>query len=273
MATANPNCNWKGLVEKWALQGYTVTFEWVSPSSCIVLKYDEPQLFCTAIRSNYDGKYLTHAEMQKEAAEFGILVPNLIWDSATQGVLRIEDLIARVKSQENLEGCVLKLEDIHAWFKIKSDWYFAQSRSHLLLPSSERQLWGAILSGTMDDLLPKLTPEVRDRVEKFSESLFGALQSFATSWAERIRHLNPRSFTGHTWAQMVKAKSTPGTIEETMLYKSFAVQEDNEYLPILVSIASKNCTAKRFTTMQLELGVQSLRFYASGTVESSVVDE
>jgi hypothetical protein len=64
------------------------------------------------------------------------------------GVLEVAELVARIKAEQGLEGCVLKLEDIHCWHKIKSDWYFAQSRSHLKLPNGERQLWASILAGT-----------------------------------------------------------------------------------------------------------------------------
>ncbi len=88
----------------------------------------------------------------------------------------------------------MKLEDSGLWVKLKSDWYFAQSKSHMKLPNKERELWKMvrgkktkkkkkmrdrnvsnawlkIFEGTIDDLLPQLTEEVRAQVELFTQKL------------------------------------------------------------------------------------------------------
>lgn len=56
------------------------------------------------------------------------------------GPLVLGDLLARIRGATELEGCVLKLERTGRWYKIKSDWYFAQSKSHILLPPREFQV-------------------------------------------------------------------------------------------------------------------------------------
>jgi hypothetical protein len=76
-----------------------------------------------------------------------------------------------------------KLEDTGLWVKLKSDWYFEQSKSSIKLPNKERDVWKMvsfsnfkktilkkntqILEGSMDDLLPQLSVEVRVLVESF----------------------------------------------------------------------------------------------------------
>ena len=50
-------------------------------------------------------------------------------------------------------------------YKIKTEWYFSQSKSHLALPVSERELWIAILDQKLDDLYPKLSIEVKSKVK------------------------------------------------------------------------------------------------------------
>jgi len=59
------------------------------------------------------------------------------------------------------------------------EWYFAQSKSHLALPNNERELWAVVLGQQLDDLLPKLSEEVKKKLNKFENDLFAGLLSLS----------------------------------------------------------------------------------------------
>jgi RNA ligase len=51
----NPDKQFMSFFEDWLSRGFTPMFEWVSPESQVVLKYDEPQLHLIAIRNIVEG--------------------------------------------------------------------------------------------------------------------------------------------------------------------------------------------------------------------------
>lgn len=64
-----------------------------------------------------------------------------LWHSDKDGPLDLNELQQRVKHSKDTEGCLLKMEETSLWIKLKSDWYFEQSKSSMKLPNKERELW------------------------------------------------------------------------------------------------------------------------------------
>lgn len=77
-------------------------------------------------------------------------------------------------------------------YKVKTEWYFAQSKSHLALPTTEREMWlmvsevteywlsmTQVLDQKIDDVLPQLSEEVRAKVQHFLKNMWEALDGYA----------------------------------------------------------------------------------------------
>lgn len=257
-ALEKANKDWKGLSQHWIDKGFTPTFEWISPDNQIVLRYDHSDLVLVALRNNHDGSYVPYAQMREEGARFGVTVV----ETVTREKESLSDLVSRVKCASQLEGCVLQFQTSHLWFKIKSEWYFAQSKSHIALPNSERQLWHLILSGQVDDVLGNLSAEVRRDVEAFTQSLFEALSQSADRLVERARKLNSgeKKHTQQSWAETVKNLPDAGPITRMVMFKLMD-PDDAEVVPLLVSSMVKNCNPKSFDVARKELGVEHINFY------------
>ena len=122
------------------------------------------------------GKYLSVSEMEKAAEEFKIPTAKRYegykkGEKGGEESKKVEELIEKVGKEKGLEGCVLKFDN-GEWYKIKSEWYFSQSKSHLALPTSERDLWLSILSNKIDDVRTQLTVEVKKKKIFYTFFLF-----------------------------------------------------------------------------------------------------
>lgn len=141
LAMAKNQSGWKELCIKWLKMGWTPTFEWMDPEQPVVLVYPKQELSLIAIRNISTGLYLTQTALEAEAKAFGVAVAPTLWNSAKDGPLDLDGLKERVKLAKDTEGCILKLEDQQLFVKLKSDWYFEQSKSSMKLPNKERDVW------------------------------------------------------------------------------------------------------------------------------------
>ena len=67
-----------------------------------------------------------------------------LWKGMSQKLDVIEDIMSLVQNEKGIEGCVLRFDD-GDMYKVKTQWYFSQSKSMLALPSSERELWVLVI--------------------------------------------------------------------------------------------------------------------------------
>ncbi len=252
--------DWRGLASRWLERGCTPTWEWLDPEAPIVLRYPRPELCLIAIRDMRSGEYVPHAQLLLEAKEFGMACAPLLWDSATEGQLDLEQLKQRIKGAKDMEGCVLKFEQEGRWMKLKSDWYFQQSQSAMKLPNSERALWKMILDGSIDDVLPALSPEVRGRVEAFCAQLFERL---AQAVEKKVigRALQMSGEAGQEWGAAVSAAMPKNSLVKTLLYKAGTAEERAELLPVAASLVARACSqAKSFAACREELDLADLNY-------------
>ena len=154
---------------------YTLIFEWCSNKNRIVLDYPEDRLVLTGVRFNDTGRYWSHEEMVEYASHYdGVEVVK-----SYENFRNHESLVRWVRRQEGIEGIVVRFDDGHM-VKIKADWYVRIHKVKSLL-GQERDVVKLILNNELDDLLPLLPKEDRERVEKFQTALMERLALCARS--------------------------------------------------------------------------------------------
>ena len=93
---------YKDFVTHMSSQGFTVIFEWCSPRSPIILKYQQDSLCLVAIRENKTGNYINFEETKIVAKKFEIpLVEPLKLEIHPKS---ITELIEIIKLQKGIEG-------------------------------------------------------------------------------------------------------------------------------------------------------------------------
>ena len=209
----NPSCLFHLFAREWVEKGFTPIFEWCSPLQQIVLKYEKEELVLIGLREMESGRYLSHHSLLQAASPFNIpVVPSFSQSSPNDS---IQQVVEKVKKAEGIEGCVLMLEEggeCVEMYKIKSEWYFAQSKAHLALPTSEREMWSVLLSNQMDDILPKLTIEVKEKVNSFSNLLFHRLLLVGS----RLSSLLSSLIRSHL---LSSSPSSPSSPSSSLLYQ------------------------------------------------------
>lgn len=84
------------------------------------------------------------------------------WSGGDIAASNASELMERIRDLKNVEGAVIRFND-GRMFKLKTEWYFSQSKSHLALPNQEREVWAMVSSLTF-----KLNTEFQ--VEKTNSS-------------------------------------------------------------------------------------------------------
>lgn len=52
----------------------------------------------------------------------------------------INQFMDKIKAKQGSEGCVVHFQNSHLMYKVKSDWYFEQSRQDRRLPNQEKEV-------------------------------------------------------------------------------------------------------------------------------------
>lgn len=127
-----------------AQAGFTLNFEYVSPSNRIVLPYEQKALILLNIRENETGEYVQWTDIYKDP----VLRPYLV----SPAVIDTTDTkwVDEVRATEGIEGYVFVMED-GLKFKLKTDWYVALHRTKDSITKNEA-LFEAVVAGGSDDL-------------------------------------------------------------------------------------------------------------------------
>lgn len=150
------------LIHKYA-NGFTPILEFVAPDNKIVVNYDQPNLFITAMRDNYSGKYVDFSNSPFDS------VPS--YDSVND----IDAYIASIKSQKDREGDVIRFHDGHM-LKIKNEWYtdLHKMKEEILF---DRNIIKHVLDQTIDDILASLDQKDKDRINQVSDEFWKNVQN------------------------------------------------------------------------------------------------
>lgn len=141
-------------VESLVKQGYTLNFEYVSPSNRVVLFYPTAKLILLNARQNLSGDYLPYESLQNNEVLSGYLVK-------TKPFTSVEEVL----NSKDIEGYVGVLKS-GLWFKIKCYWYSALHKTKDNLLSPEKTLI-AVANEAYDDLYSlSSTDEERQYLDK-----------------------------------------------------------------------------------------------------------
>jgi RNA ligase len=166
-------------IRKCIQKGTTPLFEWVSRKNRIVVDYPEDNLILTGMRYNHTGSYLTYVVMKSYASAWNIPVVKAVDGLAVQN---IELFVKQIREWESEEGVVVRFDTGHM-VKIKADQYVLRHRAKDSI-SQEKNVLQIIIEGSVDDLVPLLTPEDGERIQRFQNSFWMGLDEVALEMAE-----------------------------------------------------------------------------------------
>jgi RNA ligase len=159
--------------------GMTPIFEWVSRKNRIVVDYPEDNLILTAVRDNLSGTYLLHSIIVETGKNYNIPVVKAVDGLAVQN---IELFVKQVREWDDGEGVVVRFSS-GQMVKIKADDYVLRHKSKDSI-SQEKNVIDCILGDAIDDLVPLLTPDNADRLQRFQGAFWAGLEDVAYEMAE-----------------------------------------------------------------------------------------
>lgn len=166
-------------------ESYNLTpiFEWCSRKQRIVIDYPEDRLVLTAVRENNTGIYRSYRWMQEIATNnFNIDVVKAYDGNVTN----MEHLITETRSQEGIEGWIIRFDDGHM-VKVKGDWYVRIHKTKDSL-SQEKNIVDSIVNETIDDSKAFMLEEDRKRVEEFEKKFIDGSNSTVRIYEEMLEH-------------------------------------------------------------------------------------
>lgn len=98
------------------------------------------------------------------------------------------DLHNQIKTDKDIEGCVLKFDNGHM-YKVKTNWYYRLNKDlHALTKKKdgEKFIWRAILDKKYDDLKYFISPIDREWLDRFNDDLFAGLMKSADEYCKRM---------------------------------------------------------------------------------------
>ena len=166
-------------IRKCFQRNITPLFEWVSRKNRIVVDYPEDNLILTGMRDKTTGCYVYYDAMLKYATAWNIPVVKAVNGLPVQN---INLFVKQVREWEVTEGIVLRFDTGHM-VKIKCDDYVLRHKSKDSI-SQEKNVLQTILEDAVDDLVPLLTPEDADRIQRFQRAFWKGLDEVALEMAE-----------------------------------------------------------------------------------------
>ena len=145
--------------------GLTPIFEYVGPDNKIVLDYKEENLILLAYRDNTTGNYVGLA------SDVYYKIPN----SKPTEIPKDDD--------EGKEGVVITFRGGHK-VKVKTEWYVLRHRGKELI-QNERKVVGMILDNTLDDVLPLVSHEQRETLDRFTREVLYKLVTWGVNLGRR----------------------------------------------------------------------------------------
>ncbi len=172
-------------INKCIQKGTTPIFEWCSRKNRIVIDYPEDQLILTAMRYVFEGSYVTYEVMKNYATAWGIpVVKAFAWNTGGKIDEKIEEVVDHIRKWDDGEGVVIRFDDGHM-VKIKADDYVLRHKSKDNI-SQEKNVLQTILDDSVDDLVPLLTPEDADRIQRFQKAFWASVEDVSYEMAQKF---------------------------------------------------------------------------------------
>lgn len=170
--------HYSNFINKCIQKGTTPIFEWCSRKNRIVIDYPEDQLILTGIRYLDTGDYVVHDIMKRYAESWSIPVVKSIAGDETD----ITKIVDHIRKWDDGEGVVIRFDSGHM-VKIKADDYVLRHKSKDSI-SQEKNVLQTILQDSVDDLVPLLTPEDGERIQRFQNAFWMSVDDLASEMAD-----------------------------------------------------------------------------------------
>lgn len=188
--------------EHCSIMQRTPIFEFVSRRNRIVVDYAEENLILFVVRDNITGEYLSRDVLEAHCLTYNIpLVKTYAQGSSTS---EAADFVAHIRQSKALdEGVVVMWPD--RFIKVKTEEYSNLHAAKDKL-ATERRLIEVVMADQVDDLLPILHQEDRDRLLEFVTQ-FWAVRDELASYIDinyrliRNTHDDKKSFALSDWAK------------------------------------------------------------------------
>ena len=154
-------------------------FEWCSRKNRVVIDYPEDNLILTGMRYNDTGFYLDYEVMKNYGTSWSIPVVQAVDGLAVQN---IELFVKQVREWESEEGVVVRFDNGHMC-KVKADDYVLRHKSKDAI-NQEKNVLQTILDDAVDDLVPLLSLDDADRLQRFQNAFWAGLEDVACDLAD-----------------------------------------------------------------------------------------
>jgi RNA ligase len=219
-------------------RGYTPIFEWCSRKQRIVLDYKEDQLILTAIRSLYDGRYVSRDLMVMHAEEYGIPVVRT-WDMGLHMDNKtMKSFVSYVSGLEDLEGYVIRFDDGHM-LKLKCQWYLQIHKAKEAI-LQDRNIVELILDEKLDDIKAHLPAEDRFELGRFEHLFNIEVYGQAQLISNMVEHIREENIDRKTFALEIGPKFDQYT--RAAIFKCWDETDDNKILDCVRYTIRNNLT-------------------------------
>jgi RNA ligase len=227
----NGRNKYEDFCKKWMDLGYTPIFEFYSPESAIVLKYDHSFLTLIALRHVYEGKYLSYDEMVQAGKEFDIEAVKAMEFNVDEDA---NTIVRRIKAMTGLEGCVMRFQD-GTMLKVKTKWYTdLHMCKHFLVyatNNTEKHVWELVLENKVDDTVAILNGEDEKKdLTDFNDQLLGAISDTADRLDKLTVQVMQEHGTGQAFATNIKG-SNLSSMEKTIVFSLKSLREREGFDP------------------------------------------
>jgi RNA ligase len=168
-------------IHKCFQRNITPIFEWCSRKNRIVVDYPEDQLILTGLRYVFEGSYVTYEIMKSYASAWNIPVVKAVDGLAVQN---IELFVKQVREWDDGEGVVVRFDTGHM-IKVKADDYVLRHKSKDAI-GQEKNVLQTILEDSVDDLVPLLTPEDAERIQRFQNAFWASVEDVSYEMAQKF---------------------------------------------------------------------------------------
>src|SRR5690606_8316602 len=114
-----------------------------------------------------------------------------------------------------------------------------------------------------DDLLPTLSAEFKEKVNKFVEKLYAAMDEVTKKLVKEVEELkkNNPSLTKKQYAVSVTGPNKKPSTADTLKLKLFDESNPQKQLKTVIDLVKRNCTVKNFEITRSSLGLSNLNFF------------
>jgi RNA ligase len=166
------------IVSMETMKDYTMIWEWCSRKNRIVVDHPKDRLVLTAIRHNVTGEYTSFETMHVIGDMFNVEVVAQL----SLAYIEVESI-----TTENFEGIVLRFDSGHM-VKVKTEKYLRYHRAKDAI-NREKNVIAILVNNEADDFRILLSPDDRERFEKFENDFFVYVGNISSSVYQLIKSM------------------------------------------------------------------------------------